>query len=189
MKKISSVAEVLMFLFLFGCAMSPPIKNPQFTESNLPKAYTIDNVPYVRQGNMQCFPTCLSMMFKFYGKDIPFEEIDNWIRGAKGTPTQAAEQYSKMKGFNTYVFFDWKGDKIKYFLSQGYPLIARVQTGAFGTMTHVIVLRGYDDEKQVFYIHDPAKRDKEISYKKFKEIRSIDSPTDQNKYYTLLIWL
>lgn len=188
MKKRIFFITVLIFLVASGCVSTPPVKHPQYTESNLPKTYKIETVPYIRQGHMQCFPTCLYMIFKFYGKEIPLQEIDDWIRGDRGTSTQAAEQYCNMRGFKTYVFYDWKGDKIKHFLSQGYPLIAYVQTGAFGTRFHVIVLRGYDDEKQVFYINDPARKDKEISYKEFKEIRSVDPPAGQNKYYTLLIW-
>jgi len=188
MKKRVFSITVLVFLLISGCASTPPVKNPQYTESNLPKVYKIDGVPYVRQGHMQCFPTCLYMVFKFYGKEIPLQEIDDWIRGAKGTTTQAAEQFCKMKKFNTFVFYDWKGDKIKYYLAQGYPLIAAVQTGAFGTSFHVIVLTGYNDEKQIFYMNDPGKKNKEISYKKFKEIRSLDQPGTTIKYYTLLIW-
>ncbi|MBS3918573.1 MAG: C39 family peptidase [Deltaproteobacteria bacterium] len=188
MKKRIFFITVLIFLMVSGCVSTPPVKHPQYTESNLPKVYKINAVPYIRQGHDQCFPACLLMIFKFYGKEIPLQDIDNWIRGARGTSTQAAEQYCNMRGFKTYVFYDWKGDKIKYFLSQGYPLIAYVQTGAFETGFHVIVLTGYDDEKQVFYINDPARKDKEISYKEFIKIRSTDPQAGQNKYYTLLIW-
>lgn len=185
MKKI---ILLIFSLLLVGCATLPPVKNPQFTESNLPKKYRIDYVPYIRQGHNQCFPTCLAMIFKFYGKEISLKEIDDWTRGARGTPTKEAERFCQMKRFNTYVFYDWKGDRIKYFLAQRYPLIAEIQSGAFGISFHVIVLTGYDDEKQVFYINDPARKDKEISYKKFKEVRSLDQPGGQDKYYTLLIW-
>ena len=34
---------------LVGCATLPPFKNSQFTESNLPRNYRINNVPYIRQ--------------------------------------------------------------------------------------------------------------------------------------------
>lgn len=183
MKGSVFLLSLLSFL-LFGCTQNPPIKNPQYTESNIPKAKKI-YVPYFRQGHAQCFPACLFMIFKFYGEEISFQEIDDWIRGARGTTRQAAEQFCNMKKFNTYVFYDWKGDKIKYFLAQGYPLVAWVDKKGFGMAPHVIILTGYDDEKQVFYINDPATNDKEISYKNFKEIRSL---VEGERNYTLLIW-
>lgn len=177
---------ILTFLLVASCTPLPPVKDPQYTESNIPKAQNISYVPYFRQGYNQCFPACLYMIFKFYGKEIAFQEIDDWIRKAKGTLSSAAEEFCTIKKFNTYVFYDWKGDKIKYFLAQGYPLIAGVEKKGFGLGLHVVVLTGYDDEKQVFYTNDPAINNKEISYKKFKEERSM---VDGNiRYYTLLIW-
>lgn len=186
MKKRIYIIIGLIIPLVTGCATVPPIKHPEYTESNLPKVHKIDGVPYIRQGHAQCFPACLFMIFKFYGKEISLQEIDDWVRGARGTPSQVAEQFCKMKKFNTYVFYDWKGDKIKYYLAQGYPLVAWVDKKGFGMGHHVIVLSGYDDEKQVFFMRDPAINDKEISYKKFKEIRSLVEGDGRN--YVLLIW-
>lgn len=185
MKKRIYVISLIFFLVL-GCAQPHPVKEPQYTESNLPKAKKIHYVPYFRPGYAQCFPACLYMIFKFYGEESSYQEIDDWIRGAKGTSAQTAEQFCIIKKFNTLIFYDGKGDKIKYFLAQGYPLIAWVDIKGFGHGHHVIVLTGYNDEKQVFYINDPGNKDKEISYKNFKEIRSLVEGV--GRYYTLLIW-
>jgi len=186
MKKRIYIIIGLIIPLITGCTTVPPIKHLEYTESNLPKVHKIDGVPYIRQGHAQCFPACLFMIFKFYGKEISLQEIDDWVRGARGTPSNAAEQFCKMKKFNTLIFYDGKGDKIKYFLAQGYPLIAWVDIKGFGHGHHVIVLTGYNDEKQVFYINDPGNKDKEISYKNFKEIRSLVEGV--GRYYTLLIW-
>jgi hypothetical protein len=78
MKKIILFSVIVLLL---GCAVGPPIKNPQITKSNLPQQHRIDNVPIYRQPYMDCCPTSLRMVLNFYGKSLSQEEIGRARKG------------------------------------------------------------------------------------------------------------
>ena len=184
---------VVILGLALGCATGPPIKNPQFTESNLPKQCRIDSIRPIeaQEGVIGGGIPYVDMVLNFYGRPLGKETKDKAIArvraknimggvfslglgpeaavsGALSTAdgikssTSPASYYPTalgLHGFKSYSFYDQSpdGTKIKYFLAQGHPVIARPG-----------LLTGYDDEKEIFFVCDPKLGEAiEIPYKDF----------------------
>jgi hypothetical protein len=161
---------MLSFFIQAGCATldsAPPITNPQILKSNLPSDHTITGVPWYRQGREECGPTSLAMVLNFYGRKVTKDEIARWLikAGKNGTFPEDLEYYAEQQqGFKTFRVYDQREKKteMKYWIAQGYPLIA------LGTIPpnwhqkmvlvrrHFVVVVGYDDGEKFFLIQDPA---------------------------------
>jgi hypothetical protein len=161
---------VLLFFIHIGCATMdsvPPIKNPQILKSNLPSGHILAGVPWYRQGSEECGPTSLAMVLNFYGRDVTKDEIALWLKKAsrRGTNVEDLEYYAgQQQGFKTFRVYDKREEKteMKYWIAQGYPLIAvgTIPPNWHQRMVldrrHFVVVVGYDDLKKHFLIQDPA---------------------------------
>ena len=146
---------VLLFSVLsliLGCATLPPVKNPQNTELNLPSQHRIEGIKPIKQDYLGCVPACVEMVLNFYGRELNKDAIAKWIQGARGTTSGELEQFVNWNGFNAYRFADWRSSKskIKYFLSQDYPVLVGGNLG-FVEFGHMIVLIGYDDSMMMVW--------------------------------------
>lgn len=174
------IAILLISLgLLFGCATGPPVKNPQFTESNLPKQYRIEGIKPIKDNlGIMNWQTCVDMVLNFYGRPLGKETKDKAMAiniatqisfGQVPYPTSPGDYYPtalKLHGFKRYSLYDQSPDgaKIKYFLAQGHPVIARPG-----------LLTGYDDEKEIFFVCDAKLGEAiEIPYKDFPRRRAIE---------------
>ncbi len=186
MKKLFLI--MLFLVLILGCTTLPPIKNPQITEANLPLQCNIEGIKIIKQDYQGCVPTCLEMVFNFFGKTLDKEVIAKWIQKARGTSDTDLEQFVRIQGFNIYSFYDGYSSKkkIKYFLSQGYPVLVGGRVGHESKL-HMIILIGYDQVRGEFWAIDPGYgRIVKIPYKKFNEFHSTDSA--HYKYYGLVIY-
>jgi hypothetical protein len=199
MKKILLIA--LIVGLMVGCATGPPVRNPQFTESSLPEQCHIEGVGVVKNDNG--WDGCVQMILNFYGKSftksVKAEEVI-----AKGIldATQIAlfimnpltgfssfGPYGKtidLEGFKTYELYDQSpnGTKIKYFLTQGYPVIvSRTTESTQGLIGRFILLTGYDDSREIFFVCDPTLGEAiEMTYKEFSEsVPMVKAWADESK--------
>jgi len=180
----------------------PPIRDPQITMENLPsKAYIQGITPVKAIAEASCVPASLEMIMRFYGKNLSKDEISDWVQRARGSSKEDMERFLLMKGFEIYPFYDWQSDKrrIKYFLSQGYPVLAGGQVTNIHTL-HVIVLAGYDDNvessegdvnsiirKGFFYVYDSASGNySTLSYLRFNEFQRAE--VEECRNYCLVTW-
>lgn len=87
-----------------------------------------------------------------------------------------------LHGFKRYTFYDQgpDGTKIKYLLTQGHPVMV---VHRFGQLTNPIdwekvsyvLLIGYDDEKEIFFVCDPRSGEAfEMPYKDFPRRQAIE---------------
>jgi len=195
-KKVILLFSVLSLIL--GCATLPPVKNPQITESNLPSQCRIEGIKPIKQHYMGCVPSCVEMVSKFYGRELNQDAIAKWIERARGTTAEDIEQFVNWNGFNGYRFHDWQSSKskIKYFLSQGYPVIVGGRLG-FGESGHTIVLIGFDDSKVivwegkqskgVFIASDPTPgKIVQIGYDIFAEFHR--GMAGSSQYYGLVVY-
>ncbi len=190
-KKTSELMKKLFLIMLFlvltlGCTSLPPIKNPQITQENLPSQCRIDGIKPIKQDHNGCVPACVEMVFNFFGKTPDWTK--GWLVGARGTTDTDLERFARTQGFNIYSFYDGYPNKkkIKYFLSQGYPVLVGGQVGHESKL-HMIILIGYDQVRGEFWAIDPGYgRIVKIPYKKFNEFHSTDSA--HYKYYGLVIY-
>ena len=186
----------------------PPVRDSKISEMCLPPKYVIEGVPMDRQSRDECGPTSLSMVLNFYGKKFTKDDIAQAITvpggsvfgkyTSGGTRADQMESYAKDKGgCHIYSFKAKDAKKMKYWLVQGYPLIAlgvipgsdwhREVKESIGR-GHYIVLIGYDDENQCFLAHDPAAgRSVRISYKGFRKFHS-GHTSSPGPYYVLCIF-
>ncbi|MBI4163032.1 MAG: C39 family peptidase [Candidatus Aenigmarchaeota archaeon] len=118
------------------------------------------DVPFkFQKSENSCFPTCISMVLKYYGKNIRPELLYKEGR-LPGNP------YNWDAALAPFI--------IKKFIDNGRPVIATVRTDKFYKRgyysTHLIVIVGYDSEG--FYYHDPSPTSggkwKKITYAHFK---------------------
>ena len=189
MKKVILLSLTVLFL---GCAAGPPLKDSQFSKTNLPQKHLIEKVPIYRQPYMDCGPTTLRMVLNYYGKTLSEEEIGKARKG-RGTSVSDMESYPRSLGFQINSFYDWKKEEMKLLLAQGYPLIALgvrppdwTKGERYSGEGHFVVVVGYDDSKKIFNVHDPnGGRKLQIPYDVFKEFHRAH-PTHGN--YVLCIY-
>jgi hypothetical protein len=78
-----------------------------------------------------------------------------------------------LQGFKTYSLYDQSQNatRIRYFLAQRHPVVmmARTETEA-GPKGRFILLTGYDNSSEVFFVCDPVMGNAvEMTYKEFLE--------------------
>jgi ABC-type bacteriocin/lantibiotic exporter with double-glycine peptidase domain len=145
---------------IISCTIAPMrTPNPKDPSLMLPERIMIENIKIERgQAFTNCVPVALEAIFKFYGKEISRQEIDERVHKSWGTKTSDWIGYVKEQGFNIYSFYDRTQDKraIKFFLAQHLPVL--VAGGGSSWQGHMMILTGYDDGKKSFYVADPEWR-------------------------------
>jgi ABC-type bacteriocin/lantibiotic exporter with double-glycine peptidase domain len=94
------------------------------------------------------------MIMRYYGIDgveADKDYIYKYISPNKLTSGFEIEDYARRHGFKVQVLRDRKYDRIKWLLSQNYPLFVFGETPRGGG--HYVVLSGYNEKS--FYINDP----------------------------------
>src|SRR4030042_2645097 len=148
-----------LFLLLVACTSIPVrTQNPKDPKLTLPEKCFIEGIK-IEQGQSftDCVPVALETIFKFYSVNMDREEISNQIQKFEGTSVVDMIMFVIKQGLNIFYFVDGNEDKrwIKFYLSQGFPVIATV--GEYKT-GHLIILIGYDETKQIFFVADPGWR-------------------------------
>ena len=154
---------LLAVLLLQACSSTPPP----------PKVF-----PFFRQTKAyDCAPSCLKMMYAYYGEDYPEEELMRRLKTTtKGTTFKAMCDLSNELGFTTMlveVDYDFIKEKIKL------PCIVDWNGN------HVVVVYKADDTR--IYVADPA--DTLVSYDKATFMESWQRKAyTENKGLALVIY-
>ena len=135
---------------------------------------------------MQCGPTCVAMVLKYYGKEIPIKEITKGVGGVQkniGVRCIKLSEYVKSFGFKTHCYSYNKEmskgkaiiqkpskEQILKFLKKGIPVIISVRSfllynKPYNKAGHYIIITNY--KNGVFSYNDPYR------YKR-KEIKEND---------------
>lgn len=173
-RDMKKIVLFLVFISFLGCAGRSPIRDTDLSKSDFPVQHRIRQVPVYRQASMECGPATLRMVLNYYGKRLSEEDVRK-VRRGKLTSVYAMESYPKGIGFGVYRFHDPGKEKMKLFLSRGYPLIALGVTPPGWTAGqsytgegHYIVVVGYDESRRIFQVIDPSiGRTLEIPYAVF----------------------
>lgn len=154
-------------------------------------------VPLLKQGKMECGPTSLRMVLKYFNRTVSQKNIINKIGGLRkfGVRTIDLADFAKNIGFDVYCysnnkkFSHGKADikkpnklEILKFLKKGLPVIISIRSYILynkekSNRGHFIVIVGY--EKGKFIYNDPfdgkqKNIDEDIFMKALKE-HSLDS--------------
>lgn len=129
----------------------------------------INNVKPLRQKQKYtCGPAVLATIFKFYGKEIPEEDLvqQGNINSKDGTDYDQMEYLAKQNGFKFYHKLNASVRDIEKYLKLNMPVIVNYQDWGGG---HYSVIHGYDDH--FFYVADPSNsNDSESEYAEPKKI-------------------
>lgn len=154
----------------------------------------IENIPLISQlasghihSNSICSPTSLTMVLKFYGKDVSLDQV---TRGTLDTGNQAYGNwpqnvaYAGEQGMRAYTKKCKSINPVKNFISRGFPVVASVVSrekealeGANSAFPHghLMVVVGFAIKDGIEYIvvNDPA----------------ANSDGEVRKYYKLDQWI
>jgi tetratricopeptide (TPR) repeat protein len=104
----------------------------------------------LQQKKHYCGPNTLSLLAKFWGRDVDQEDIavEIWDQG---TSTRQMAEWARRNEFDVRLF---KGepDRIKRLLDLGMPVLTE---RAWAQGGHYFVFVGYSDRREEFYLRDP----------------------------------
>lgn len=108
------------------------------------------------------------MILNFYGCDVTQDDIakDIFSPEFKGTFSIEMVIYAFGKGFEAEAY---QGDfaDLRAKLKDNFPMIVSHKALNDDKKVHYIVVFGYDDGKELFYVHSDTKNDQAIDYRKF----------------------
>jgi ABC-type bacteriocin/lantibiotic exporter with double-glycine peptidase domain len=123
------------------------------------------DVPFVQQEKNLCGAACLSMVFKYWGKNVSQYEIAKSIytESLKGILSDDLKGYAQKNGFLAFAIrTDW--NFLKESIQKGRPLIVCVKSRQAAGF-HYLVAVGYGDDDKIVYVNDPSSA-------KLKEIKA-----------------
>jgi ABC-type bacteriocin/lantibiotic exporter with double-glycine peptidase domain len=154
-----------MNLFFVSCATNPPL-----TENSSSRHY-INGVKTINGDRFgTCFPSTLAMVLNFYGDTVHKDEIADQIQKISGGSTvKDAIQFLEKREYK-YTFFKYQGSDdqtLRNYICMNYPIIIPGQYANIPGL-HVVVVRGFDDGKKIFYVNDSNRYGvTKISYSEF----------------------
>ncbi len=158
---------------------------PPETRGRFPTSYDIPDVPhYYQQTNYFCGPTAVEMVLDYWGPHIPQYDVahvantrlaiggtisTDCARAGHFSLLSAAIQDPELVGYNErplgYASVDneWdhaddfpsRYDDLKTLISSDYPIMVLMWFSEAHQARHYRVVKGYDDELDVFIAHDP----------------------------------
>lgn len=159
-------ATALCLLITLGCAENISLyQREAFSDS---KKVIINNVPFVKQKPNYCGPATLATVFNFWGIHITQDEIAKEVYSPelKGALSIEMALYTVRKGFEVEMYNGTFQD-IKEKIETGFPLIVSYRTHKGQYKVHYMVIKGFDDNKEVVYAHSGKKENQKIGYKSF----------------------
>lgn len=120
---------------------------------------------YIPQKPNTCAATCVAMAISYYEqlKENPLHEETIWKLSGTDKAT-VARAGNDMEGLNRIaIHYGYKSEYIEHmefsdverFLAHGIPVMLNVKSKQ-SSATHAILVIGYDKQKEIFYINDPA---------------------------------
>jgi len=143
-------------------------------DSNKKPCIKLNNFPYIAQTHPNsCGPAALAMLFQWYGINASESDILKEYPTTKdsGFRVDWLWECARKKGFSSKHGIG-NIEFIKDFLINGAPVLVCQHSRKGGRMHYRIVI-GYDDEKKVFIINDPASqvgKEYKMPYAEFEEL-------------------
>ncbi len=118
------------------------------------QAPVLIEVPVLKQPYDLCLATSVSMVMKYWGTDISpraiAEQVSVYHNGTTGRDLQ---QFVEERGFRGFLIEPPFEDLVDH-MRKGRPLV--IAFPARGNSRHAMVLTGFDADKQLLYLNDPA---------------------------------
>jgi len=148
-----------------------------------PDFYNMEVPFYFQDSSYYCGEASLEMVFDYWGPDINQDDIGyvadvvpymgtnrtNMIRASHFSWTSTAIQNPALEGYNERplgycgIYQSWnrlshvmtRYEDLKTLISNDHPILALTWYSAGHTAGHYRVIKGYDDNLDVFIVHDP----------------------------------
>jgi len=148
--------RTLLLIFTIFLVISCQTLPPTTRITTIPQSYEVQGIIPIRQAYNGCAPAAIATILNFYGNGITQEEISRWIQGAYGSGVEETERHIRRLHFNLYRFYDYNPSKstIKFFVSQGYPVLVVGQVRSENE-NHMVIIVGYDNKNSHFRIAEP----------------------------------
>lgn len=153
---------------------SETINSPTVTPvlPSIPRVKIIENDYHIFQTFNNCGPAALSMALSYYGINISQQDLGLALRpyqisgGDNDDKSVTLEELSKKsKEYGFTVFHRPMGNPeiIKHFIASNIPIIVRTWTKPDEDIGHFRIIKGYDDEIEIF-IQDDSLQGKNLNY-------------------------
>lgn len=144
-------------------------------------SYYID-IPVVKQESDFCGAASLTMVFKYWGKNISQYSISDKIfdQSHKGILSGNLKSFSEDMGFHAFVY---RGEinNIKENIKKGRPLIVAIRSQAPSGF-HYMVTVGFDEELALILVNDPF-----LGEMKRMNVQDFSERWKETNYWTLLL--
>ncbi|MCH9742742.1 MAG: PA2778 family cysteine peptidase [Proteobacteria bacterium] len=155
-----------------GCA-SPQVKQlaDQWPET-LPPQAMITSVPFVAQSDHECGPATLSMVLKFYGKEVALNQLVDQVylperQGSLQVEMQSAPRRHDMV---SYVL-EPKLSALLQEIAAGHPVIVFQNLSLpLYPVWHYAVVLGYDKNQDTVVLHSGETPNQSMSFYTFEQV-------------------
>jgi hypothetical protein len=149
--------EKVFTIFLNGLVI---LRESKKEGGSIPKTkFIIEGIKCVMADTFgTCVPASLATVLHLYQYSIHKDEIAKKIQhDMEATSIPAVRSFLKEMGykFKEVIDMDPQKQRIKKHIANGYPVLI-TGTGSRASLGHMVVLVGFDDSRQVFYVCDPA---------------------------------
>ena len=136
----------------------------------VPRRHRLENFPTVTQKRSHCGPASIELCLRYFGLTTDQDAIAKVIKLDTGTPTYAMLEYFRQQGYVTRRF-EGALEKLKAIIDAGIPVIIEEE---YSMSTHVAVVVGYDDAREILYVQDPmTHRIRETFYEGLEKLRGL----------------
>ena len=166
---IKAFLIVLLLSLIYGCSTLSQPNNLRESdtssaiisgsEGQLPSTYQLHDVPHNprKQRGTDCAPDSLRMVLSYRGRNVGEQDIPRLLtsRGTGGGTTfgQMQDIAVDSYGLPTFVVHNCDLDSIKSAIVNKIPPIIAYRSG--GRNFHAVVGVGYDDKRNLMFVHDP----------------------------------
>jgi ABC-type bacteriocin/lantibiotic exporter with double-glycine peptidase domain len=133
----------------------------------------IGGIKPIIQERMACLPACLEMVMRYYGYNINQRKIGGELgQTLGGTKWNLVSPFLQRYGLKAEFFYD--GTEIKFlirnYIREQIPVIVEGRKLGMGQITHVVLIVGFDNSKNLLYFIDPEKGTmSSVNYYQFHE--------------------
>jgi len=168
--KIKYYLLVILSFFIFQNCNSPFKKKNSFEINkqnvlSFPDKYNNNILQILQKDNYSCATTSVAMIITFYEelesnpleKNIVWEISKNSIEKVLkyGNDISGLKNIAKYYGYQSEFMQNITYQELNFLLSNEIPVVIFINLGN-ETMTHALLLTGYDIKSKVYYIQDPS---------------------------------
>ncbi|MBL0349696.1 MAG: C39 family peptidase [Elusimicrobia bacterium] len=127
------------------------------------------SVPFFPDNTDQCGPSSLASVLSFWGTPTAPGDLKSeiYLAQVKGSLPMDLMLAAQNRGFKAHLY-NGSLEDVKVELSRGHPLVAFLNRGfLFAPMGHFVVVSGFDEVRQGFYVHSGLSKNKFMRYGSF----------------------